>query len=68
MSDSKETAGLFIFCFFVGIIIGSVCSYNLVKTSWRNDAVKTGHAEWIANDFGAAVWQWKKTDREDKNE
>lgn len=63
MSDDAEAAWVCTFmvliCMFVGFLIGGAVGSCSTSADIKNQAVKAGAAEWVANDAGAAQFQWK---------
>lgn len=42
--------------FIVGMLLGTIST----NSSWKTSAVKTGHAQWVANERGEAEFKWKE--------
>jgi hypothetical protein len=42
--------------FVIGMLIGTISA----GSSWKTSAVKTGHAQWVANERGEAEFKWKE--------
>lgn len=42
--------------FVIGMLIGTIST----TSTWRASAVQTGHAEWVADADGKAVFKWKE--------
>jgi hypothetical protein len=42
--------------FIVGMLLGTIST----SSSWKASAVKTGHAQWVANERGEAEFKWKE--------
>ncbi len=42
--------------FVIGMLIGAMSTSN----SWKTSAVKTGHAQWVANERGESEFKWKE--------
>ena len=42
--------------FVIGMLLGAIST----SSTWRASAVKTGHAEWVADADGKAVFKWKE--------
>lgn len=49
------------------LIAALVCTIGYFKltNSWQTDAVARGYAEYVADDSGLVVWQWKETHNAD---
>lgn len=42
------------------IVFGIIVTKDVVDKAWRQEAVKQGHAEWVADKDGGVVWKWKE--------
>lgn len=56
----SDIIGFMIIGFTSGFILGGVYISSRLLRYWHDDAVKNGHAEWIADENGKAVWRWKE--------
>jgi hypothetical protein len=44
----------------LGFVIGMLLGMISTDSTWRASAVKTGHAQWVANERGEAEFKWKE--------
>ena len=44
----------------LGLVIGMLLGMISTDSTWRASAVKTGHAQWVANERGEAEFKWKE--------
>jgi len=59
MNDSHEIPSL-LFGVALGLVLGYCAGEGFEKRGWRKEAVASGHAEWVVDDEGSPVWQWKE--------
>ena len=60
MKDDNFTYKLIIALMFISWMIGALIGANLQKGIEQREAVMKGHAEWIADQSGDAVFKWKE--------
>lgn len=56
--------GWLVFAGFMGMaaafMLGTRWGISLEKDHWRREAVKNGHAQWVADANGRPEWRWKE--------
>lgn len=45
--------------FASGVMVGGVVGNSASDESWKRDAVKRGHAEYVTDETGKPEWRWK---------
>lgn len=56
----KENDGGLIVFIMLLLIIAFVFGAGFKEDYWKREAVKQGHAEYVTNEQGEAIWQWKE--------
>lgn len=62
MSHKAETAFLCVLVGIVAFVTGVAVGSRVTHVDSQNAAVQAGAAEWVANEYGQATFQWKQPD------
>lgn len=56
----QEDAMPYFLCILLGIIIGGLFGKGTGVSQMKQEAVREGHAEWVADASGSAQFKWKE--------
>ena len=56
----QEDAMPYFLCVMLGIIIGGLFGGGTGVSHMKHEAVREGHAEWVADASGMAQFKWKE--------
>ncbi len=57
-----DEVGLCLVALIIGIILGLMMGAECKNDTWKRKCVTQDVAEYVANDKGESVWQWKDQD------
>lgn len=60
MRDLDFPWSILIGSLFLGFVTGMLFGAISTSNSWKTSAVKTGHAQWVANERGESEFKWKE--------
>tara|TARA_R110000868_G_scaffold115224_1_gene307829 strand:- start:523 stop:711 length:189 start_codon:yes stop_codon:yes gene_type:complete len=60
MREDPISAGILAFTFFVSCAACVALGLNTGETNLRKEAIRAGHAEWVADASGKPQFKWKE--------